>query len=167
MYGVMRHLVRAVLLLILGCVLTLSQAQYHFQDPTLPAEKHSDNLLPSMTSDERIGSMGTFGVLAPRLGIRGTLIGEALSGVVLGGPMDSLMAAIPMPKAAKTAASPTALFPQGTGIARDGTALRVGTLRVQFAGNWNGDLHETSIGNPRDVTPAGSLRTAGSYLIAV
>jgi len=60
-----------------------------------------------MTLDEKIASLGTSGVAVPRLGIRGTAIGEALSGVVLGGPMQTILAAFPdVPPEARTLPTP-------------------------------------------------------------
>ena len=97
----------------------LAQYQYPFQDPALDAEKRIDNVLSLMTMDEKISSLGTSGVMVPRLGIRGTAIGEALSGVVLGGPMQKLIEAFPgVPESAKTLPTPTTQFPQGVGLAR-------------------------------------------------
>jgi beta-glucosidase len=97
----------------------LAQHQYPFQDPTLDAEKRIDNVLSLMTLDEKIASLGTSGVAVPRLGIRGTAIGEALSGVVLGGPMQTILAAFPdVPPEARTLPTPTTQFPQGVGLGR-------------------------------------------------
>jgi beta-glucosidase len=98
---------------------SLAQYQHPFQDPALDAEKRIDNVLSLMTLDEKIASLGTSGVAVPRLGIQGTAIGEALSGVVLGGPMQSLLEAIPnVPESAKTLPTPTTQFPQGVGLGR-------------------------------------------------
>ena len=95
-----------------------TQYQYPFQDPKLQAEKRIDNVLSLMTLDEKIASLGTKGVAVPRLGIRGTVIGEALSGVVLGGPMQALISMFPgVPPEAK-AVTPTTQFPQGVGLGR-------------------------------------------------
>ena len=97
----------------------LAQYQYPFQDPALDAEKRIDNVLSLMTLDEKIASLGTSGVMVPRLGIRGTAIGEALSGVVLGGPMQTLIDAFPgAPQSARTLPTRTTQFPQGVGLAR-------------------------------------------------
>jgi len=66
----------------------LAQHQYPFQDPTLDAEKRIDNVLSLMTLDEKnCQPVGTSGVAVPRLAFAVPAIGEALSGVVLGGPM--------------------------------------------------------------------------------
>jgi len=100
---------------------TASRAQYQhpFQDPALDAEKRIDNVLSLMTLDEKVTSLGTSGVAVPRLGIRGTAIGEALSGVVLGGPMQTLIEAFPnVPPEARTLPTPTTQFPQGVGLGR-------------------------------------------------
>ncbi len=108
------------------CVLFLAvsaparaQHQYPFQDPSLDAEKRIDNVLSLMTLDEKVASLGTSGVAVQRLGIRGTAIGEALSGVVLGGPMQTLIDAFPnVPPEMKTLPTPATQFPQGVGLAR-------------------------------------------------
>ncbi|MGB7758897.1 MAG: glycoside hydrolase family 3 C-terminal domain-containing protein [Bryobacteraceae bacterium] len=97
----------------------LAQYQHPFQDPALDTEKRIDNVLSLMTLDEKIASLGTSGVVVPRLGIRGTAIGEALSGVVLGGPMQTLIDAFPnVPPEARTLPTPTTQFPQGVGLGR-------------------------------------------------
>jgi beta-glucosidase len=62
----------------------MGQQKYPFHDPAIPIEKGIDNLLSLMTLDEKIASFGNTGVIVPRLGVRGTPIGEAISGVVLG-----------------------------------------------------------------------------------
>jgi beta-glucosidase len=54
-----------------------------FQDPSVPLEKRIDALLASMTRAEKIAILGRR-IEVPRLGIKGTGIGEAISGVVLG-----------------------------------------------------------------------------------
>ena len=96
----------------------LAQYQYPFQDPKLDAEKRIDNVLSLMTLDEKIAGLGMTGVAVPRLGIPGTKIGEALSGVVLGGPMQTLIEMFPnVPPEAK-AITPTTQFPQGVGLGR-------------------------------------------------
>jgi beta-glucosidase len=96
-----------------------AQTQYPFQDPTLDLEKRIDNILSLMTLDEKIASLSPSGVAVPRLGIPGTRIGEALSGVVLGGPMQSLAASFPgAPAEMRAAPVPTTQFPQGVGLAR-------------------------------------------------
>jgi len=97
-----------------------AQQSYPFQNPALPMEQRIDSILSLMTIDEKIGSLGTSGVVVPRLGIKGTSIGEALSGVVLGGPMQSLFEAMPLPQAETRKRTPTATtqFPQGVGLGR-------------------------------------------------
>ena len=96
----------------------LAQYQYPFQDPKLDAEKRIDNVLALMTLDEKIAGLGMTGVAVPRLGIPGTKIGEALSGVVLGGPMQKLVEMFPnVPPEAKVV-TPTTQFPQGVGLGR-------------------------------------------------
>jgi beta-glucosidase len=96
-----------------------AQQQYPFQNPAMPAEQRIDNILSLMTIDEKIGSLGTSGVAVPRLGIRGTEIGESISGVVLGGPMQGLMEAIPgAAREARVVPTATTQFPQGNGFGR-------------------------------------------------
>ncbi len=96
-----------------------AQTTYPFQDPHLDLEKRVDNVLSLMTLDEKIASLSPSGVAVPRLGIRGTRIGEALSGVVLGGPMQGLAASFPgAPAEMRAAPVPTTQFPQGVGLAR-------------------------------------------------
>ena len=97
----------------------LAQYQHPFQDPALDAEKRIDNVLSLMTLDEKVASLGRSGVAVPRLGIRGTAFGEALSGVVLGGPMQKIIEAFPnAPADLKTPPTPTTQFPQGVGLGR-------------------------------------------------
>lgn len=94
-------------------------APHPFQNPSLDLEKRVDDVLSLMTIDEKINSLDTNGVTAPRLGIPGTPIGEAISGVVLGGPISSIMTAIPgAPPDAAMKPTPTTQFPQGVGLAR-------------------------------------------------
>ena len=72
-----------------------------------------------MTVDEKIDSLDTHGVTATRLGIVGTPIGEALSGVGLGGLIANLGAVIPGPNFGKNSPeTPTTQFPQAVGLAR-------------------------------------------------
>ena len=94
----------------------LAQYQHPFQDPALDTEKRIDNVLSLMTLDEKIASLGTSGVVVPRLGIRGTAIGEALSGVVLGGPMQTLIDAFPNvpPRARERCPRPPRSFRRGS-----------------------------------------------------
>ncbi|MGO9009131.1 MAG: glycoside hydrolase family 3 C-terminal domain-containing protein [Bryobacteraceae bacterium] len=115
----MKTLTILIILFLAFSAPALAQYQYPFQDPAIDTEKRIDNVLSLMTLDEKISSLGTSGVMVPRLGIRGTAIGEALSGVVLGGPMQKLIEAFPgVPESAKTLPTPTTQFPQGVGLAR-------------------------------------------------
>ena len=105
----------------LPCLLCagLACAQSPFQNPALDLEKRIDNVLSLMTLDEKIASLGTSGVAVPRLGIPGTPIGEALSGVALGGPIASLVSSLPgAPPGSEMKPTPTTQFPQGVGLAR-------------------------------------------------
>jgi beta-glucosidase len=112
--------------------------QYPFQNPTAPIESRIDNIVSLMTLDEKIAVLGTRGIRVPRLGIRGTGIGEAISGVVLGGGGDQVAAqAASDPQGALKAMAAfgfdpaemdfstmgskpvaTTQFPEGVGIAR-------------------------------------------------
>jgi beta-glucosidase len=104
---------------LLVCAAGFAQQKYPFQDPALPMEQRIDNILSLMTLDEKIAGLGTSGVVVPRLGIRATPIGEAISGVVLGGPMQKLFEAIPnAPPEARMPPTATTQFPQGVGLAR-------------------------------------------------
>jgi beta-glucosidase len=98
---------------------SLTAQKYPFQDPTLPMEKRVDNLLSLMTIDEKIDSFADAGVVAPRLGVKGTNIGEALSGVVYGSPLQKMFErkASPAPES-KSLVTPTTQFPEGVGLAR-------------------------------------------------
>ncbi len=92
---------------------------YPFRDPSLDLEKRVDNVLSLMTVEEKIGSLDTSGVVVPRLGIAGTPIGEGLSGVVLGGPIYSMLSVIPGPTHGQASpVTPTTQFPQAVGLAR-------------------------------------------------
>jgi beta-glucosidase len=93
--------------------------KYPFQDPTLPMEKRIDNLLSLMTIDEKVDSFADAGVVAPRLEVKGTNIGEALSGVVYGSPLQKMFErkASPAPES-KSLVTPTTQFPEGVGLAR-------------------------------------------------
>jgi beta-glucosidase len=96
-----------------------AQTRYPFQDTSLDIEKRIDNVLSLMTVEEKVDGLGPTGVTVPRLGIRGTAFGEALSGIVLGGPMQNLLQAIPtLPPGIKTPPTPTTQFPQGVGLGR-------------------------------------------------
>jgi len=132
-----------LLLVTLAAAPATGQTRYPFQDPNVPVEARIDNVLSLMTLEEKLAAMGMAGIRVPRLGIRGTGIGEALSGVVLGGPMMSLMAppagaTPPAPGGVQQTPSigiegldpkellemfqakpvPTTQFPQGVGLAR-------------------------------------------------
>jgi len=92
---------------------------YPFRDPSLDLEKRVNNVLSLMTVEEKIDSLSTSGVVAPRLGIKGTPIGEALSGVALGGPIYSMLSVIPGPTHGQPSpVTPTTQFPQGVGLGR-------------------------------------------------
>ena len=92
---------------------------YPFRDPSLDLEKRIDNVLSLMTVEEKINSLDNSGVVAPRLGIVGTPIGEALSGVVLGGPIYSMLSIVPGPTQGQVAPiTPTTQFPQAVGLGR-------------------------------------------------
>ena len=97
-----------------------SSAQvYPFRDPSLELEKRIDNVLSLMTIEEKINSLDTSGVVVPRLGIAGTPIGESLSGVALGGPISTILSAVPgAPPDAAMKPTPTTQFPQAVGLAR-------------------------------------------------
>jgi beta-glucosidase len=116
-----------------------AQNQYPFQNPATPMESRIDNLLSLMTLDEKLAALGRSGVRVPRLGINGTSLGEAISGVVLGGGGEQMVAeAMADPKSAlkmmqafgfdlsdmdMTSLMPakpvaTTQFPEGVGIAR-------------------------------------------------
>lgn len=103
---------------LLAALPAVPQQRYTFQDPTLDIEKRIDNVLSLMTLDEKIDGLGTSGVAVQRLGIPGTPIGEALSGVAIGGPIHQLVAAIPQaPADMRATPIPTTQFPQGIGLA--------------------------------------------------
>ncbi len=106
--------------LLLCALPSLAQSvSYPFRDPSLDLEKRVDNVLSLMTVEEKIGSLDTSGVVVPRLGIAGTPIGEALSGVVLGGPIYSMLSIVPGPTMGQPApVTPTTQFPQAVGLAR-------------------------------------------------
>jgi beta-glucosidase len=97
----------------------LAQPKYPFQDPALDPEKRIDNALSLLTLDEKIAGLGMSGVESSRLGIRKMAIGEALSGVVLGGPMSTLLDAFPgASPELKMQPTPTTQFSQGVGFGR-------------------------------------------------
>lgn len=106
-------------IMLLVCATGFAQQKYPFQNPALPMEQRIDNILALLAIDEKIAGLGTSGVVAPRLGIKGTPIGEAIRGVVLVGPMQELFEAMPgaSPERRRTP-TPTTQFPQGAGLAR-------------------------------------------------
>ena len=130
----------AALILTLFAVFVPARAQYKypFQNPAMPIESRIDNILSLMTLDEKIAVLGTRGIHVPRLEIKGTGIGEAISGVVLGGGGDQIFAdAMSDPQSAMKAMATfgfdladmdlssmsgkpvaTTQFPEGVGIAR-------------------------------------------------
>ena len=65
--------------------------RYSFRDPSVPIEARIDKILSLMTLDEKIAILGR-SIAVPRLGIRGTGIGEAMSGAVLGTLYEPLIA---------------------------------------------------------------------------
>ncbi len=94
-------------------------AVYPFRDPSLDLEKRIDSALSLMTVDEKIESFNDKGVAVPRLGIPGSPIGEALSGVALGGLIANLGAVVPGPDFGKQMpVTLTTQFPQAVGLAR-------------------------------------------------
>jgi beta-glucosidase len=111
-----------------------------FRDPSMPIEARIDKILSLMTLDEKIANLGRT-IEVPRLGIKGTGIGEALSGALLGTLYEPLIAdamanpaaliaqmkqagvSFPMDGAAGSAMSrpkrvPSTQFPEGVGIGR-------------------------------------------------
>jgi len=96
-----------------------ASSAYPFRDPSVDVEKRIDNVLSLMTLEEKINGLDTSGVVVPRLGIEGTPIGEALSGVALGGFIANLSSVIPGPDFGKPSpVTPTTQFPQGVGLGR-------------------------------------------------
>ena len=59
--------------------------QYPFQNPDLPIEERIDNILSSMTIDEKIECLDT-NPSVPRLGIKGSGHVEGIHGLTQGGP---------------------------------------------------------------------------------
>ena len=97
----------------------LAQPKYPFQDPALDPEKRIDNAISLLTLEEKIAGLGASGVESARLGIPKMNIGEALSGVVLGGPMSTLVEAFPgAPAELRMQPTPTTQFSQGVGFGR-------------------------------------------------
>ena len=115
----MRILTTFTLLAVTMAAPALAQPKYPFQDPALDPERRIDNALSLLTLDEKIDGLGASGVESARLGIRKMAIGEALSGVVLGGPMSTLVDAFPnAPADLKMQPTPTTQFSQGVGFGR-------------------------------------------------
>jgi hypothetical protein len=65
--------------------------RYAFEDPSAPIESRIDSILSLMTLEEKVAILGRT-IQVPRLGIKGTGIGEALSGVLLGTLYEPLIA---------------------------------------------------------------------------
>src|SRR5215203_2081944 len=80
-------------------------AQYPFQNPDLPIEQRVDNILSSMTLDEKIECLDT-NPSVPRLGIKGSGHVEGIHGLTQGGPG----------KWGRPLTVPTTTFPQGVGL---------------------------------------------------
>ena len=115
----MRILTTLALAVVTLAAPALAQPKYPFQDPALDPEKRIDNALSLLTLDEKIAGLGMSGVESARLGIRKMNIGEALSGVVLGGPMSTLLDAFPgASPELKMQPTPTTQFSQGVGFGR-------------------------------------------------
>ena len=115
----MRFLTTFALAVVTMAAPALAQPKYPFQDPALDPEKRIDNALSLLTLDEKIAGLGMSGVESARLGIRKMAIGEALSGVVLGGPMSTLLDAFPgASPELKMQPTPTTQFSQGVGFGR-------------------------------------------------
>ena len=109
---------KPAVLLIAFAALSSAQHQYPFQDPSLDIEKRIDNVLSLMTLDEKIAALGN-DMAVPRIGLRGVRLGEALSGLVLGGPIQGLLTALPgAPSDFAVPPTPTTQFPQGVGVGR-------------------------------------------------
>jgi beta-glucosidase len=115
----MKTLTTFVLTLVTVAASASAQSRYPFQDPALDPEKRIDNALSLLTLDEKIAGLGMSGIESPRLGIRKMDIGEALSGVVLGGPMSTLIDAFPgAAPELKMQPTKTTQFSQGVGFGR-------------------------------------------------
>jgi beta-glucosidase len=115
----MRILTTFTLAVVTMAAPALAQPKYPFQDPALDPEKRIDNAISLLTLDEKIAGLGASGVESARLGIRKMDIGEALSGVVLGGPMSTLVEAFPgAPAELRMQPTPTTQFSQGVGFGR-------------------------------------------------
>jgi beta-glucosidase len=122
----MRILTTFTLAVVTMAAPALAQPKYPFQDPALDPEKRIDNAISLLTLDEKIAGLGASGVESTRLGIRKMDIGEALSGVVLGGPMSTLVDAFPnAPAELRMQPTPTTQFSQGVGFGRTWDAALV------------------------------------------
>ena len=122
----MRILTTFTLAVVTMAAPALAQPKYPFQDPALDPEKRIDNAISLLTLDEKIAGLGASGVESTRLGIRKMDIGEALSGVVLGGPMSTLVEAFPnAPAELRMQPTPTTQFSQGVGFGRTWDAALV------------------------------------------
>ncbi len=100
----------APLIILIACIATLisqssSKDQYPFQNPDLPIEKRIDNILSSMTIDEKIECLDT-NPSVPRLGIKGSGHVEGIHGLTQGGPG----------KWGRPKTVPSTTFPQGIGL---------------------------------------------------
>jgi len=82
------------------------QYQYPFQNPEFPVEERINNIVSSMTLDEKIACLGT-DPSVPRLGIRGSRHVEGIHGLAQRGPANWRPPRI----------VPTTIFPQGIGMA--------------------------------------------------
>ena len=80
-------------------------ASYPFQNPDLPIEQRVDNILSSMTLDEKIECLDT-NPSVPRLGIKGSGHVEGIHGLTQGGPG----------KWGRPLTVPSTTFPQGIGL---------------------------------------------------
>ena len=92
------------------CVVSLfaqqsPSSQYPFQNPDLPIEQRIDNILSSMTIEEKIECLDT-NPSVPRLGIRGSGHVEGIHGLTQGGPG----------KWGRPKTVPSTTFPQGIGL---------------------------------------------------
>src|SRR5688572_17242305 len=101
--------------IILACcvfiTLTTTFAQNHpFQNTKLSDEARIDNLLSLMTLEEKIDHFSPRLPGIPRLGVKGTKIGEGLHGLALSGPANWAVKG--------KGASATTSFPQAIGLAQ-------------------------------------------------
>ena len=80
-------------------------AEYPFQNPDLPIEQRIDNILSSMTIDEKIECLDT-NPSVPRLGIKASGHVEGIHGLTQGGPG----------KWGRPRTVPSTTFPQGIGL---------------------------------------------------